>query len=59
MAAAGLKMPYFDPIISKKKPYFFQPGHVDSKIGKERSGVRLIHNNFIHVYHLNPNCPKN
>jgi hypothetical protein len=25
MAATGLKMPYFDPIISKKKPNFLRP----------------------------------
>jgi hypothetical protein len=44
MAAAGLKMPYFNPIISKKQAQFFRPWHIDSKIGKERSGIWLIHN---------------
>jgi hypothetical protein len=28
MATARLKMPYFDPIISKKKPNFFWPWHI-------------------------------
>jgi len=43
MAAAGLKMPYFDPVISKKKPKFFRPWHIDSEIRKERTGTWLIH----------------
>jgi hypothetical protein len=45
MAAAGLKMPYFDPVISKKKQYFFGPGHIASKICEERSGIWLTHGN--------------
>jgi hypothetical protein len=44
MAAAGLKVPYFDPIISKKKPQFFRPWHIASKICEERSGIWFIHN---------------
>jgi hypothetical protein len=43
MAAAGLKMRYFDPVISKKKPYFFLPWHMASKICKERPGVGFLH----------------
>jgi hypothetical protein len=44
MTAAGLKMPYFDPVISKKKPQFFWPWHIDSKICKERSWIWFNHN---------------
>jgi hypothetical protein len=44
MAAAGLTVSYFDPIVSKKKPYFFPPRRIASKICEERSGTGLTHN---------------
>jgi hypothetical protein len=43
MAAAGLKMSYFDPIISKKKSQLFRPRHIGSKICEEGYGVWLSH----------------
>jgi hypothetical protein len=44
MAAAGLKVSYFDPIVSEKKPCLFWLWHIASKIYQERSGTGLIHN---------------
>jgi len=43
MTTTGLTVSYFNPIISKKEPQFFGPGHRSFEIGKEGSLTRFTH----------------
>jgi hypothetical protein len=56
MATARLKMRYFDPVVSQKKPQFPWPWHRASKICKERTGIWFAHTHYSNRFKLN--CPK-
>jgi len=43
VAAAGLMMSYFDPIVFEKEPQFSSPRHIGSEVLEERPGTWFIH----------------